>query len=254
MPVVLLVGLVLPGAVLAQGSSPDFSVCDAYSGQANGLCHAALAVGCDDPAEAESNACVKIEEKWLDRVDDAPPWIEVEEPFLLYTDCGQPVCNYPDPVYPDLPLCTDQAAGDGCSVEGPVCLMYEACDTYLVCAESDPKTDEEGNPVCAISTAEAKRDIHYLEPTEVQAVATQLLDTRLATYEYKDSHHGEGPRLGFIIEDVAPSHSVLDEGHVDLYGYTSMAVAALQMQQQRIEQLEREVEALKVLLTEQSDE
>ncbi|MGH7896283.1 MAG: hypothetical protein ACREQL_16575, partial [Candidatus Binatia bacterium] len=52
--------------------------------------------------------------------------------------------------------------------------------------------------------------------------------------------------LGFIIDDVGTSPAVAaDGGHVDLYGYTSMAVAAIQAQQKRIEALEREVAALR---------
>ena len=55
-------------------------------------------------------------------------------------------------------------------------------------------------------------------------------------YRYKDGP--ERQHLGFIIEDVEPSPSV-DSQHdqVDLYGYTSMAIAALQEQHHEIESL-----------------
>ena len=51
---------------------------------------------------------------------------------------------------------------------------------------------------------------------------------------------------GFLIDDVAPSASVLPSGErVDLYAYTSMAVATIQEQQAQIDALRAEVDALK---------
>jgi hypothetical protein len=52
--------------------------------------------------------------------------------------------------------------------------------------------------------------------------------------------------LGFIIDDVEPSVAI-DPGRdmVDLYGYTSMAVAALQAQARDIEALKKEVARLR---------
>ena len=54
------------------------------------------------------------------------------------------------------------------------------------------------------------------------------------------------PHLGFIIEDVEPSPSV-DSAHdmVDLYGYLSMAVGAIQVQAKQIEALQQEVRGLR---------
>jgi len=51
---------------------------------------------------------------------------------------------------------------------------------------------------------------------------------------------------GFVIDDIEPSEAV-DTGRemVDLYGYTSMAVAALQTQVRDIEALKREVADLR---------
>src|SRR5439155_22412171 len=55
--------------------------------------------------------------------------------------------------------------------------------------------------------------------------------------------------LGFIIDAVGASPAVAaDGGHVDLYGYTSMAVGAIQAQQRRIDALTREVAALRAEL------
>lgn len=57
---------------------------------------------------------------------------------------------------------------------------------------------------------------------------------------------GEKLRLGFLIDDDPASPAVRPDGErVDLYGYTSLAIAALQEQQAEIDALKAEVEALK---------
>ena len=51
--------------------------------------------------------------------------------------------------------------------------------------------------------------------------------------------------LGFIIDDVEPSPSVAENGNtVDLYGYASMAVAAVQTQAREIAELKAAVTSL----------
>ena len=71
----------------------------------------------------------------------------------------------------------------------------------------------------------------------------------LATYTYKDALKGERPHLGFIIDGneglicVQPARN-----QVDVYGYTSMAVAALKVQQQQIEALKAQLKALEARL------
>jgi uncharacterized small protein (DUF1192 family) len=68
----------------------------------------------------------------------------------------------------------------------------------------------------------------------------------LASYRYKDAA-GAGPQLGFIIEDVEPSVAVSGD-HVNMYGYLSMAVAAIQEQQAQIAALQGELEQLRAQL------
>ena len=53
-----------------------------------------------------------------------------------------------------------------------------------------------------------------------------------------------GPQLGFIIEDIEPSVAVSGD-HVNMYGYLSMAVAAIQVQQAQIAELQRELERMR---------
>ena len=66
----------------------------------------------------------------------------------------------------------------------------------------------------------------------------------------KDGEQGAS-HLGFIIDDVAPTPSVGASGErVNLYGYTSMAVAALQVQAAQLQTQKAELDALKQELAE----
>lgn len=96
-----------------------------------------------------------------------------------------------------------------------------------------------------MSRRAAKTNVTYLSRSEVQRLHDELLTYRLATYGYSQAAMGPGTRLGILTDDVAPSASVAPDGtHLDLYAYTSMAVAALQTQAREIERLQRAVAAL----------
>jgi hypothetical protein len=86
-----------------------------------------------------------------------------------------------------------------------------------------------------------------LSAEERSKLADDVQSIPLVRYRYKDGP--ERQRLGFIIEDVEPSPSV-DSQHdrVDLYGYTSMAIAALQEQRREIDGLKAEVRQLRTEL------
>jgi hypothetical protein len=100
-------------------------------------------------------------------------------------------------------------------------------------------------PGCPVSTRRAKKDIHYLSLDEIRATAAQALRLRLATYEYKAPAYASRRHLGFIIEDSPTVPAVDRDGDmVDLYGYTSMLLATTQAQQEQIEALKTQVEAL----------
>jgi len=78
----------------------------------------------------------------------------------------------------------------------------------------------------------------------VKRLRDELMRFRLATYQYKGAPSER--HLGFIIDDIEPSAAV-DPGRdmVNLYGYTSMAVAALQSQAREIAALKKEVARLR---------
>ncbi len=99
---------------------------------------------------------------------------------------------------------------------------------------------------CPISLRRYKRDIRYLDGADRARLRDELVRYPLATWRYR--HEGEAApvRLGFIIDDVAPSAAVAPDGQtVDLYGYATMAVATLQEQEREIAELRAELKQLK---------
>ena len=102
------------------------------------------------------------------------------------------------------------------------------------------------NSPCPISQRKMKKDILYLDDSEKEQLSSELMKFPLATYRYKVEGPEQKPHLGFIIDDVAPSPAVLQSGErVDLYGYSTMTVAALQVQAKELADLKKEMAALK---------
>ena len=158
----------------------------------------------------------------------------------FYT-CGWPVC--PSPAIPrsGVPPCTTQRTGDPCPTRGETCDPGAGCGQLLLCTDSDPTTHG-----CPISRRRYKRNISYLDDKDLARLREKLLKLRLATYHYRTESDGAPHRLGFIIDDVGQSPAVNADGTtVDLYGYASMAVAAIQAQAREIGALRSEVAALR---------
>lgn len=167
-------------------------------------------------------------------------------PLQWFTTCGDPVCSgYTKP--DGVPPCTaEQMEGNPCDVEGTTCDPVSDCNALLVCASKDPKQNPGG---CPISRAKFKTDIEYLGPADLERYAADLSSLRLATYRYRAAPTSAPPRLGIVLEDN--EHGVwVDAAHdrVDLYGYASLAVAALQVQQRQIAELRAEVDRLSAQL------
>lgn len=156
-----------------------------------------------------------------------------------YTTCGDPVCRgYTPPA--GIARCGTEKEHDACTASGTKCDPMSDCNALLICTSSDPKTAPGG---CPVSHRAAKTEIKYLGEGELKQLADELTSTRLATYRYKA---GGPARLGFMIDDRPLSMSVDPERDmVDLYGYTSMTVAAIKVQAQRIATLEAELAAIK---------
>jgi hypothetical protein len=162
--------------------------------------------------------------------------------------CGDPVCGgHRDS---GAPACTGgETAGSPCTPAGATCDPDDDfCNRLLRCSWEDPTRYG-----CPISRRRYKRDVRYLEPDDLRRLYDELLRHRLATYRYATADEGSTPRLGFIIDDVPTSPAVDASGErVDLYGYASMAVAAVQAQARDIERLRDEVEALRSELRERT--
>jgi hypothetical protein len=152
--------------------------------------------------------------------------------------CGDPVCH--GHTEQDVPPCgAGETAGAPCAHAGAQCDPGSSCNELLVCG-TQPERD-----FCPISRRRYKDDVRYLDADEVQRLHDALMRFPLATYRYA-GREASRTYLGFVIEDVEPSLSVdAARDVVDLYGYTTMAVAALQAQARQIQTLEREVEALR---------
>ena len=134
--------------------------------------------------------------------------------------------------------------GATCSTEGKTC-------TYA-CGTGNARTCKQGawysanGGPCPISSRRAKKHVLYLDPAERQHMADDVARFKLATYEYKDPALAGKRHLGFIIEDVPGSPAVDRDGNmVDLYGYASMLVAAVQAQGEEIAKLKADLARLK---------
>ncbi len=116
------------------------------------------------------------------------------------------------------------------------------CGSILICASQDPKGGIGG---CPISSKMYKEGIEYLGVSDLQRLHDEALGIKLATYRYKSRVDNPNPtHLGFIIEDN-PQSAAVDAMHnrVNMYGYVSMVVAGMQVQEKEIAELRKELEA-----------
>ncbi|MFI5300662.1 MAG: hypothetical protein ACHREM_21480 [Polyangiales bacterium] len=164
-----------------------------------------------------------------------------------YTSCGYPVCGGPTPDAGADAGATDAgtcaAEGTACATKGDTCGTPTSanCGVVLVCDDHDPKSLG-----CPISSAKFKDGIAYLAPEEIDRLHDETMSMQLATYSYKPEYAEPGARhLGFIIEDQPAASFAVDRRRdgVDMYGYLSMVVATLQVQEREIAVLREELAA-----------
>jgi hypothetical protein len=146
-------------------------------------------------------------------------------------------CFFDDAGAPCPPL------GSSCSVKGATCGQPSAsnCGATQVCDDHDPTGGPGG---CPVSSAKFKNDVRYLDENQLEELHDETMQVRLATYNYKGQYGDPDLKhLGFIIEDRPESFAV-DRGHdrVDLYGYLSVVVAAMQVQEKEIADLRRQLD------------
>lgn len=155
-----------------------------------------------------------------------------------FTTCGDSVCSGHRDA--GVSACTQaETAGAPCTAPSAECDPGNFCNSYLACAASDPKRGG-----CPVSRMRFKKDIRYLSAADRAEVRDQLLSLPLATFRYRGAPDDSRLRLGFMI-DGHESLACVDGDTVDLYGYASMAVAALQSQEQEIAQLRKELRRLR---------
>jgi hypothetical protein len=98
--------------------------------------------------------------------------------------------------------------------------------------------------MCPVSSRKFKDGIEYVDGAGLQELHDETIGIRLATYNYKPQIDDPNPRhLGFIIEDQPAQSPAVDWSHdrTDLYGYLSMVVATMQVQEKEIQSLRREL-------------
>jgi hypothetical protein len=161
-----------------------------------------------------------------------------------YESCGYPVCDYGDGgMTPPGEGCP--AVGSACTTEGQTCgtAMASNCGVTLICDNHDPTGV--GGSGCPVSSRSHKDGIRYVDELELQTLHDEAISMKLATYSYKAEVEDPTPtHLGFIIEDNPGTPAVDPQHHrVDLYGYVSMVVAGMQVQEKEIAQLRSELEA-----------
>ncbi len=162
-----------------------------------------------------------------------------------YLTCGDPVCQAPesDAGLTDADGGACPAIGSSCSTLGAQCGTRNpavACGANEVCAAKDPRSGLGG---CPISSRQFKDGIDYLDSAQLEQLHDQTLRIRLATYNYKAAYADPKPRrLGFIIEDN-PASPAVDPSHdsIEMYGYLSMIVATMQVQEKEIASLKQQL-------------
>jgi hypothetical protein len=91
-----------------------------------------------------------------------------------------------------------------------------------------------------------KKGIEYLSDSEVASIADEATTMRLSSWHYKAEGESARRHVGFLIDDMPDSIAVSDSRErVDLYGYTSMAIAAVQVQDKRLQSLEQELVSMR---------
>jgi hypothetical protein len=166
--------------------------------------------------------------------------------------CGYPACQAVDDAGADAGLVDDAGAlcppvGSACATSGDTCGARDAahCGVNLECSASDPTKGFGG---CPISSRKFKENVTYVDDAQLEMLHDEAIHMKLATYNYKPQFDDPNPRhLGFIIEDD-PRSPAVDRSfdRVDLYGYLSMAVAAMQVQEKEIAELRRELDAARI--------
>jgi hypothetical protein len=162
------------------------------------------------------------------------------------------------------PKCGDKCCGAGewCDTSAaPTCRcgVASACTEGNSCYSNLPQANKCGGVCCfgsgcPVSRRAAKREIEPVSAEQREELYAELRAIQLSTYQYRDQPKSAPRRLGFIIDDTnAPAAIAADGNHVDLYGYISMAVGAVQIQAREIEALKARINELEAARPQKHD-
>jgi hypothetical protein len=162
-----------------------------------------------------------------------------KEELQHHSTCGDPVCGGYSGAIEGVAVCASEVEGAECSEEGAECDLENDCNQRLICAVEDPATE------CPVSEAKHKRDIVYIDSQRATQIQAKLQQIKIAEWNYNWDSTQRDPRLGFIIDDSPNLPAIHENGRqVDLYGYTSMVVVAIQNQARQIEVLEAKIKKM----------
>jgi hypothetical protein len=187
-------------------------------------------------------ACDKQGDDNADSNGESPADMAGGPELHWYSTCGDPACSGYNGPWEGVPACGNIQEGDVCQTEGESCDFMSDCNAQMVCAASDPKQQPGG---CPISRSRFKQDIDYVDAAERDTLYRALLELKLANYRYRERSDGK-LQLGIILEDqrdepwVDPAND-----RVDLYGYSSLAIAGVQAQAQELAAMRAELEAMR---------
>lgn len=131
-----------------------------------------------------------------------------------------------------------------CKTGAPACYVERTCpDGRVVPSDFLECAAEQSSHCFTRSSKIYKEGIAYLSDDELASLAAQIEQLEVARYRYKDA---PDQRLGFVIEDAPDAPWVSsDKRHVDLYALLASSIVAIQQQDARIRQLERDIAACK---------
>jgi len=177
---------------------------------------------------------------------DAGSTADQNKALKWYFTCGDPACGRGYVKPKGVTECKTEKAGDPCSTDAQKCDPKDNCNRLLQCSKSDPTKTQFG---CPQSRRIYKKNIHYIQQREREALYRQALRIPLTTYHYKKQPKGK-KHLGFIIEDLPSKSPAIAPGgqRVNLYGYTSMTLAAVQEQAKQMRALREDMKRLRVQL------
>lgn len=200
-----------------------------------------FSLGACDKEGGDENADEGAQEGNVDESTSGAP-ADMSPELRWYSTCGDPACGGYNGPWEGVPACVDISEGDPCEVAGESCDFMSGCNAQMICAAADPKQQEGG---CPISRSRFKQDIDYLDAAERDDYYRQLLDIDLATYRYRERSDRK-TQLGVILEDN--EHGVwVDPANdrVDVYGFTSLAVAGVQAQAAELATMRAELDELR---------